>query len=142
MNEKLSSCFFFSNKMHVSKKPRALSTTHAIKQTCSYTLPGPASCRKANIGLGGLGGAVWIRKQRGCERALFRALSPRRLNPPLAAGRPSEPIQRPLSPCSQVGRDMTEESVYVVLQEPAHTESGLQIPPGSFLLYVLESDTK
>lgn len=54
--------------------------THAIKQTCSYSLPGPASCRKANIGLGGLGGAVWIRKLCGCERALFSVLSPRRLN--------------------------------------------------------------
>ena len=57
-------------------------TTHASKQTCSYLLPGLASCRKANIGLGGLGDAVWIRKQRGCERALFRMLSPRKPPPP------------------------------------------------------------
>ena len=61
-------------------------------------------CRKANIGLGGLGGAVWIRKQRGCERALFRALLPRRLNPP-DAGQPSESIQRLLSQRSQVGHN-------------------------------------
>lgn len=43
-------------------------------------ITGRGSCRKANIGLGGLGGAVRIRKPCGCEGALFSVLSPRRLN--------------------------------------------------------------
>lgn len=41
-----------------------------------------SSCRKANIRLGGLSGAAWIRKWRGCERAAFRVLSSLRRTPP------------------------------------------------------------
>lgn len=39
------------------------------------------SLRKANIGLSGLCGAMWIRKQWGCERGSFSMLSAHRLRP-------------------------------------------------------------
>lgn len=90
-------------------------TTHAIKQTCSYSLPGLASCRKANIGLGGLGGAVWIRKQCGCERALFRVLSPRRLKPCRRTTFRVQPIAAFTVQPGGTPHTVTEELVYVVL---------------------------
>lgn len=49
-----------SINIHVGAATQAVK--QAVKQAGSCSLPEVTSFRKANIGLGGLGGAAWIRK--------------------------------------------------------------------------------
>lgn len=52
--------------------PELRNKTHTIRQTCSYSLPALASCRKANIGLGGWVCAGWIRKHHPVKELSYR----------------------------------------------------------------------
>lgn len=66
-----------SSNIHVK------AATQTVKLTGSCWTAKVAGLEKANIGLCGLGSALWIRKQWGCERGSFRVLSAHRLRPSL-----------------------------------------------------------
>lgn len=109
---KLSLWLFQISNPHQSKKKmstdRATTHTQSNKHAHIHYLHRP-SCRKANIGLGGLGDAVDWGSGVGVKELSSECYHPADWTP--AAGQPSESIQRPHSLRGQVGRNITERSV-------------------------------
>lgn len=68
--------------------------TQTVKPTGSCWTGKVVGLGKANIVLSGLGGALWIRRQWGCERGSFRVLSAHRLRPSLLDNLLSRPSDR------------------------------------------------